>query len=42
MPPVMKDKKQPLVRIDFADKAILDQLTAKTGESALSCCTELW
>lgn len=30
----MKDKKQPLVRIDYADKAILDQLTAKTGESA--------
>lgn len=28
-----KQKKQPLVRIDSADKAVLDQLTAKTGES---------
>lgn len=32
---VIKDKKQqPLVRMDFADKAVLDQLTARTGESA--------
>lgn len=31
---VMKEKKQPLVRMDYADKAVLDQLTAKTGESA--------
>lgn len=32
---IMKDKKQqPLVRMDFADKAVLDQLTARTGESA--------
>ena len=31
---VMKGKKQPLVRMDSADKAILDQLTARTGESA--------
>ena len=29
----MKEKKQPLVRIDSADKAILDQLSEKTGES---------
>ena len=29
-----KDKnKQPLVRIDSADKTVLDQLSAKTGES---------
>lgn len=34
MPRVLKEKKQPLVRIDYADKAVLDQLTAKTGESA--------
>lgn len=32
---VIKDKKQqPLVRMDMADKAVLDQLTARTGESA--------
>lgn len=32
---VIKNKKQqPLVRMDFADKAVLDQLTARTGESA--------
>lgn len=30
----VKEKKQPLVRMDSADKAVLDQLTAKTGESA--------
>lgn len=30
----MKEKKQPLVRMDSADKAVLDQLTARTGESA--------
>lgn len=34
MSQVMKEKKQPLVRMDYADKAVLDQLTAKTGESA--------
>lgn len=28
-----KNKTQPLVRIDSADKAILDQLSARTGES---------
>lgn len=33
MPRVIKGK-QPLVRIDFADKIILDELTTKTGESA--------
>jgi hypothetical protein len=31
--PRLKEKKQPLVRIDSADKDILDQLTDKTGES---------
>jgi hypothetical protein len=30
---VLKEKKQPLVRIDSADKDILDQLSDKTGES---------
>lgn len=29
-----KEKKQPLVRMDQADKSVLDQLSAKTGESA--------
>lgn len=29
-----RDKKQPLVRIDITDKAMLDQMTAATGESA--------
>ena len=29
----IRDKKQPLVRIDQADKATLDHLSAKTGES---------
>jgi len=33
MSKVTKDKKQPLVRIDSADKAVLDQLAAQTGES---------
>ncbi len=28
-----KKSEQPLVRIDAADKAVLDQLSAKTGES---------
>ena len=29
----VKENKQPLVRIDSADKAVLDELAAKTGES---------
>ena len=33
MSSVSKGTKQPLVRIDLADKAVLDQLSAKTGES---------
>ncbi len=35
MPSPTRDKKQqqPLVRIDPADKTVLDQLSAKTGES---------
>lgn len=28
-----KEKKQPLVRIDSVDKAVLEELAAKTGES---------
>ena len=31
---IKNKKQQPLVRMDLADKAVLDQLTAKTGESA--------
>lgn len=34
MPLVAKEKSKPLVRIDYAHKSVLDQLTAKTGESA--------
>ena len=30
----MKDKKQPLVRLDAADKEILDSLSEQTGESS--------
>lgn len=34
MSSAIRDKKQqPLVRIDSADKAVLDQLSEKTGES---------
>lgn len=30
---MLRERKQPLVRIDLSDKLILEQLSAKTGES---------
>ena len=33
MSSTLRNKKQPLVRIDIMDKMVLDKLAAKTGES---------